>query len=116
VLRLGRGPYFLRMLLVAWAAAMVSHPPSPSLALYRVVGCEALPLVAGLYFAGLQALITYWAVLRLRDAGQSGGWAALTWTGALPGLAGVGGHPLPDALQMLAYGSGILATLGIGGL
>jgi type IV pilus assembly protein PilA len=95
---------------------MVSHPPHPDLALQRVVGCEALPLVAGVYFAGLQLLLTYWAVLRLRDAGHGPLWALLTWSGALPGLAAAAGHPLAGAGQMLLYGLGILATLAIGAL
>jgi len=116
VVTLARGPFFLRVLLVAWAAAMVSHPPDHSLALYRVVGCESLPVVAGAYFAGLQVLITYWAVLRLRDAGQGPTWAALTWTGALPGLAAASGEAMAASLELLAYGFGILATLAIGAL
>jgi uncharacterized membrane protein YhaH (DUF805 family) len=114
--RLGRGPYFGRVLLMAWAAAMVSHPPTQSLALYRLVGCEAVPWVAGPYFAGLQTLITCWAIARLKDAGVSGGWAILTWSGAVPGLAAALGHPLPAAAQSFAYGFGILAILGIGAL
>jgi len=113
---LGRGPYFGRVLLLAWAVAMVSHPPHPALALQRVVGCEALPLVAGVYFAGLQVLLSYWAVLRLRDAGQSPLWAFSTWVGALPGLAAGMGYPMAGEAQALAYGLGILATLGIGAL
>lgn len=113
---LGRGPYFGRVLTVALLVALVAYPPLPGLSLHHLVGCEGVPLVAGVYFAGLQLLVGYWAVLRLRDAGVHPAWAFTTGMGALPGLLRAAGEPLAPALELAAYGLGMLATLGIGSL
>lgn len=116
LLRLGRGPYFARLFSIALLVAVIAYPPSGVLALHRHVSCEDLPWVAGSYFAGLQVLVCYWAVLRLLDAGLSPGLALLTWTGALPGLARATAHDLGATTEWWCYAAAVGFALLIGAL